>query len=126
MRFAVLFAAVLAVTDEPAVVGRHGGVRWSLAEARDLAAHARKIGAAATAVTAPFYFRPAGVKDLVAFLADVAAGAPIEVPHDYYPDDDPSRMPPNRWRSHAHLLYGNWINEIYQTTPFDLRDMERS
>jgi homoserine O-succinyltransferase len=26
----------------------------------------------------------------------------------------------NRWRSHAHLLYGNWINEIYQTTPFDL------
>ena len=25
----------------------------------------------------------------------------------------------NRWRSHAHLLYGNWINKIYQTTPFD-------
>ncbi|AXL90111.1 molecular chaperone Hsp90 [Streptomyces sp. CB09001] len=37
-RFGVGFAAVLAVTDEPAVVGRHGGVRWSLAEARDLAA----------------------------------------------------------------------------------------
>ncbi|MGW0084192.1 sacsin N-terminal ATP-binding-like domain-containing protein [Streptomyces sp. NPDC003393] len=36
-RFGVGFAAVLAVTDEPAVVGRHGGVRWSLAEARDLA-----------------------------------------------------------------------------------------
>jgi homoserine O-succinyltransferase len=27
----------------------------------------------------------------------------------------------NRWRSHAHLLYGNWINEIYQTTHFDMR-----
>jgi homoserine O-succinyltransferase len=51
---------------------------------------------------------------------DAAAGAPIEVPHDYYPDDDPSRMPPNRWRSHAHLLYGNWINEIYQSTPYEL------
>jgi homoserine O-succinyltransferase/O-acetyltransferase len=51
---------------------------------------------------------------------DVAAGAPIEVPHDYYPDDDPTRMPPNRWRSHAHLLYGNWLNEIYQSTPYEL------
>ena len=51
---------------------------------------------------------------------DAAAGVPIDVPHDYYPDDDPTRMPPNRWRSHAHLLYGNWINEIYQSTPYDL------
>ncbi|WP_329543208.1 sacsin N-terminal ATP-binding-like domain-containing protein [Streptomyces sp. NBC_01358] len=39
-RFGVGFAAVLAVSDEPAVVGRHGGVRWSLAEARDLAREA--------------------------------------------------------------------------------------
>ncbi len=51
---------------------------------------------------------------------DVAAGKAIKVPANYYPDDDPSRMPANRWRSHAHLLYGNWINEIYQTTEFDL------
>ncbi|HQY45196.1 MAG TPA: homoserine O-succinyltransferase, partial [Paracoccaceae bacterium] len=29
----------------------------------------------------------------------------------------------NRWRSHAHLLYGNWVNEIYQTTPFDIQDI---
>ena len=50
---------------------------------------------------------------------DVAAGEPINVPANYYPDDDPSRTPLNRWRSHAHLLYGNWINQIYQTTPFD-------
>jgi homoserine O-succinyltransferase len=56
---------------------------------------------------------------------DVAAGSPVEVPHDYYPDDDPSKMPPNRWRSHAHLLYGNWINEIYQTTPFGLAEIGR-
>ena len=51
---------------------------------------------------------------------DVAAGKPINVPANYYPNDDPSQKPQNRWRSHAHLLYGNWINEIYQTTPYDL------
>ncbi len=50
---------------------------------------------------------------------DVAAGTPINVPANYYPDDNPANPPLNRWRSHAHLLYGNWINEIYQTTPFD-------
>ncbi|MEW9805628.1 homoserine O-acetyltransferase MetA [Mesorhizobium marinum] len=51
---------------------------------------------------------------------DVAAGSPIAVPHGYYPDDDPRRPPLNRWRSHAHLLFGNWINQVYQTTSFDL------
>ena len=51
---------------------------------------------------------------------DVTAGKPINVPENYYPDNDPSQPPSNRWRSHAHLLYGNWINEIYQTTEFDL------
>ncbi|RMA41491.1 homoserine O-succinyltransferase [Rhodophyticola porphyridii] len=51
---------------------------------------------------------------------DVEGGSPIAVPVNYYPEDDPTRVPTNRWRSHAHLLYGNWINEIYQTTDFDL------
>lgn len=51
---------------------------------------------------------------------DVEAGKPINVPLNYYPDDDPLKTPLNRWRSHAHLLYGNWINQIYQTTPYDL------
>ncbi len=51
---------------------------------------------------------------------DVANGTPINVPMNYYPDDNPANPPKNRWRSHAHLLYGNWINEIYQGTPFDL------
>ena len=51
---------------------------------------------------------------------DVANGTPINVPQNYYPEDDPTKVPQNRWRSHAHLLYGNWINEIYQTTPYDL------
>jgi len=51
---------------------------------------------------------------------DIARGDPIHVPRGYYPADDPSKPPENRWRSHAHLLFGNWINEIYQTTHFDL------
>ncbi|MEM9524763.1 MAG: homoserine O-succinyltransferase [Pseudomonadota bacterium] len=50
---------------------------------------------------------------------DLAKGAPIELPGNYYPDDDPAKPPKNIWRSHAHLLYGNWINRIYQTTPYD-------
>lgn len=56
---------------------------------------------------------------------DAASGAPIEVPANYYPDDDPARPPVNRWRSHGHLLYGNWINQIYQTCPFDLDQIGR-
>jgi homoserine O-succinyltransferase len=51
---------------------------------------------------------------------DVAAGTPIEIPHNYYPENDPSRPPLNRWRSHAHLLFGNWLNQVYQTTHYDL------
>jgi homoserine O-succinyltransferase/O-acetyltransferase len=51
---------------------------------------------------------------------DLARGGLISVPINYFPDDDPTRTPENRWRSHGQLLYGNWINYIYQTTPFDL------
>ncbi|MEX0339756.1 MAG: homoserine O-succinyltransferase, partial [Arenibacterium sp.] len=47
-------------------------------------------------------------------------GAEIALPFNYFPGDDPLGAPQNRWRSNAHLLYGNWINQIYQTTPFDM------
>ena len=57
---------------------------------------------------------------------DVAAGTPIDLPHEYFPDDDPTRPPLNRWRSHAHLLFGNWINRVYQTTSYDLEDIGTS
>lgn len=56
---------------------------------------------------------------------DIAAGTPINVPQNYYPDDNPAKKPLNRWRSHAHLLYGNWINEIYQSTPYDITQIGR-
>ncbi|HET9617561.1 MAG TPA: homoserine O-succinyltransferase [Pseudolabrys sp.] len=57
------------------------------------------------------------------YFRDVSAKVPIAVPKNYFPDDDPRQPPLNRWKSHAHLLFGNWINEIYQTTPYDLRDI---
>jgi len=56
---------------------------------------------------------------------DIAAGTRINVPLNYYPNDDPAQSPQNRWRSHAHLLYGNWISEIYLTTPFDMDQIGR-
>ncbi|MEL6422318.1 MAG: homoserine O-succinyltransferase, partial [Pseudomonadota bacterium] len=51
---------------------------------------------------------------------DVEAGRAPRLPLDYYPEDDPARPPSNRWRSHAHLFFSNWINEMYQTTPFEM------
>ncbi len=56
---------------------------------------------------------------------DVAANLPIEVPVNYYPDDDPEKPPVVRWRGHAHLLFANWINyHVYQETPYDLEKFQ--
>ena len=54
------------------------------------------------------------------YWRDRDAGKDIHIPANYFPNDDPHATPENRWRSHAHLLFGNWINEVYQTTPFEL------
>ena len=52
---------------------------------------------------------------------DVAAGKPIEIPKNYFPGDDPTKDPVVSWRSHANLLYSNWLNYfVYQTTPYDI------
>jgi len=52
---------------------------------------------------------------------DVRQGLPIQIPRNYYPDDDPARTPQVRWRGHSNLLYVNWLNYyVYQETPFDL------
>ena len=53
-------------------------------------------------------------------------GAKIALPVNYFPKDDPLNVPRNRWRSHAHLLYGNWISEMYLTTPYDLTQIGQS
>lgn len=55
------------------------------------------------------------------YRRDKAAGLPIEPPKNYYPDDDDSKAPIVSWRSHANLLYSNWLNYfVYQTTPYDI------
>lgn len=51
---------------------------------------------------------------------DIAAGLDTPPPENLFPNGDTRAVPENRWRSHAHLLFQNWINEIYQTTPFEL------
>jgi homoserine O-succinyltransferase len=55
---------------------------------------------------------------------DRQQGAPIGVPRNYYPGDDPSQPPQVRWRGHANLLYANWLNYyVYQVTPYDLTNL---
>lgn len=55
------------------------------------------------------------------YLRDKGKGLDIAVPENYFPDDDPEKEPVVRWRSHANLLYSNWLNYfVYQTTPYDL------
>lgn len=57
------------------------------------------------------------------YFRDKSAGIPIKLPHNYFPHNDDTLTPLNRWRGHAHLLFGNWINEIYQMTPYDLNEI---
>ena len=54
------------------------------------------------------------------YQRDITQGLDIQVPAHYFPGDDPSVEPRNSWRSHAHLFIANWINELYQNSPFDL------
>lgn len=55
------------------------------------------------------------------YLRDKLAGLPIKVPKNYFPDDDDTKQPLMTWRSHANLLYQNWLNYfVYQDTPYDL------
>jgi homoserine O-succinyltransferase/O-acetyltransferase len=60
------------------------------------------------------------------YARDTTSGKAINLPANYFPGDNPKALPENRWRSHAHLLFGNWINELYQTTPYDLEDIGKS
>ncbi len=60
------------------------------------------------------------------YLRDVSAGIHIQIPKNYFPDDDPTRDPVVTWRSCAHLLYANWLNYcVYQTVPYHIEDIEK-
>ena len=55
------------------------------------------------------------------YLRDKNLGLPIHVPVNYFPNDDDTQEPVVRWRSHANLLFSNWLNYfVYQTTPYDI------
>ena len=58
------------------------------------------------------------------YVRDKTAGLPIEVPVNYFPDDDDTKEPLVTWRSSANLLYSNWLNYfVYQTTPYDIEEI---
>lgn len=55
------------------------------------------------------------------YFRDVSRGLPIELPENYFPDNDPTKEPKATWRAHAHLLFANWLNYfVYQLTPYDI------
>ena len=58
------------------------------------------------------------------YKRDVKKGLDIEVPKNYYKDDNPKNKPIVRWRSQANLLFLNWLNYfVYQITPFDINEI---
>jgi len=55
------------------------------------------------------------------YFRDLNKGLPIQVPYNYYPEDDPEKRPLLQWRSHSNNLYSNWLNYyVYQVTPYTL------
>ena len=58
------------------------------------------------------------------YLRDKNLGLPIDIPANYFRDDDDTKEPIVRWRGHANLLFSNWLNYfVYQTTPYDIMDV---
>ena len=59
------------------------------------------------------------------YFRDREKGLDIQIPKNYFPDDDPTKMPLATWRSHANLLFSHWLNYfVYQTTPYDIEEIE--
>lgn len=54
------------------------------------------------------------------YYRDLEAGKKIHMPFNYFPEDDPTKEPILKWRAHANLLYRNWLNYVYQMTPFEI------
>ena len=58
------------------------------------------------------------------YFRDLNENKPIEIPFNYFPDDNIHKEPIFKWRSHANLLYRNWLNYVYQTTTYDIKEIE--
>ncbi len=59
----------------------------------------------------------------IEYNRDIKKGIKIDIPYNYYQNDDPKQRIINRWKSHATLLYVNWINIVYQQTPYNLEEL---
>jgi homoserine O-succinyltransferase len=58
------------------------------------------------------------------YMRDIGRGLPIQVPHNYYPNDDPTQPPLVKWRAHGHLFFSNWLNYyVYQEAPFEINQL---
>ena len=74
-------------------------------------------------VTGHSEYDPSTLKD--EYERDLKKGLSIEIPKNYYPEDDPSKTPKVRWKSHANLLYYNWLNYyVYQMTPYNIEEIK--
>ena len=61
------------------------------------------------------------------YFRDINKGLDIDVPYNYFPDDDPANTPNHQWRSYAFLLFNNWLNYyVYQPTPYNLEDLRKN
>ncbi|APM39025.1 homoserine O-acetyltransferase MetA [Clostridium kluyveri] len=76
-------------------------------------------------VTGHSEYDPFTLKD--EYMRDISKGEHIKIPKNYFPDDNPDKKPVVKWRSHADLLFSNWLNYyVYQETPYDLSEMPPS
>ncbi len=59
------------------------------------------------------------------YFRDREKGLDIQIPYNYFPENDCTKRPPNKWRGHAHLLFSNWLNYfVYQLTPYDISEIK--
>jgi len=57
------------------------------------------------------------------YLRDLGKNPLNHIPYNYFPDNDPTKRPVNRWRAHARIFYGNWLQQMYRNTPFNIREI---
>ena len=59
------------------------------------------------------------------YTRDLSQGKPIQIPENYFVNDDPKNPPIVSWRAHANLLFSNWLNYfVYQSTPYDIKEVK--
>ncbi|MBE6047952.1 MAG: homoserine O-succinyltransferase, partial [Clostridium sp.] len=60
------------------------------------------------------------------YLRDINKGEKVEIPKNYFPEDNPNLVPVMKWRGSAHIVFANWLNYcVYQNTPFNINDINK-